>query len=114
MVGSAYGCTMVKSKMMKKNRLPNNDHPLAKALIYSIVLFAVTHLTISFFAGIMQGDPSLINMFHVLGFDLIWPELGIGSTNAFIAAVMVVAVWVILSIVLLNREKRFSSEKTKK
>lgn len=92
----------------------NHNHPLAKALVYSIVLFAFTHLTISFFVGIMRGDSSLINMFHVLGFDLIWPELGTGSTNAVIAGIMVFTVWALLSIFLIKHEKRFSSEKTKK
>lgn len=83
-----------------------HDHPLGRAVVYSIVFSAVTHVAISFFVGASRGDLTTINMFHVLGFDLIWPELGKGSLNAFLAVVMIISIWAIFAALLLHFEKR--------
>ncbi len=95
----------------------NNNHPFAKAVFYSIVLFAVGHLALSFFYGIFHGDTQIVNMFHVLSLDLIWPSLGSGLLNAVLAVVMIVAFWVVVGSLLLWRDKRADAlrkEKPKK
>lgn len=83
-----------------------HDHPLGKAVLYSIVLFAITHLALSFFYGILHGDSEIANMFHVLSFDLIWPSLGKGPLNALLGVVMIVAVWAVIAAMLLNIHKK--------
>lgn len=114
MAGSAYGFTMIKSDEMKRKKLPNHNHPLAKALLYTIILFAVIHLSISFFVGVLQNDSSVMNMFHVLGMDLIWPELGQGSTNALLAGLMLVIVWSIMAYLIISLDAEHRSSKSKK
>lgn len=114
MVGSAYGFTMIKSDEMKQKKLPNHNHPLARALLYTIILFAVVHLSISFFVGLLQNDSTVMNMFHVLGMDLIWPELGKGATNALLAALMLVIVWSIMAYLIISLDAKRASSKTKK
>lgn len=75
-------------------------NPFGKAVMYTIVLFAVTHLAVSFFAGMWQGDIAIINMFHVLGLDLIWPTLGVGAFNSVLGVVFIVGVWAVIGIIL--------------
>lgn len=105
---------MVKSDKMKRKKLPNHNHPLAKALLYTIILFAVVHLTISFFVGMLDNDPTIMNMFHILGMDLIWPDLGKGSTNALLAALMLVIVWSIMAYLIISLDAKHTSSKSKK
>ena len=77
-----------------------HEHPFSKAVWYAIVLFAVTHLALSLFYGIFNGDPNFANMFHVLGVDLIWPALGKGGLNALFGVVMIVGTWAIVGALL--------------
>lgn len=95
------------------------NHPFGKAVLYAIVLFAVAHLALSLFYGIVHGDPEIANMFHVLGFDLFWPQLGTGSLNAVLGVFLIVGVWVIvgglLSIAHKNKsEKRVVKEEKRR
>lgn len=83
-----------------------HDHPFGKAVWYSIVIFAVTHLALSLFYGIFHGDPNFANMFHVLSFDLIWPALGKGGLNALFGVVMIVALWAIMAWILWHIEQK--------
>ena len=79
-------------------------NPFGKSVFYTIVLFAVTHLAISFFAGMWQGDTAVVNMFHVLGLDLIWPELGMGALNSVLGVLVIVGAWGILGWILRWRD----------
>ncbi|USN96199.1 MAG: hypothetical protein H6797_03925 [Candidatus Nomurabacteria bacterium] len=76
------------------------NHPFGKAVLYAIVLFAVAHLALSLFYGIVHSDPEIANMFHVLGIDLFWPQLGLGRLNAVLGVVMIVAVWLFVGLML--------------
>lgn len=93
-----------------------HDHPFGKAVVYSIVLFAVTHLALSLFYGITHGDPDFANMFHILSFDLLWPELGKGALNATLGAVMIVALWALVAAILwrLHKKEQAIAEKKEK
>ena len=94
-----------------------HDHPLGKAVWYAIVLFAVTHLALSLFYAIFNGDPNYANMFHVLSIDLIWPALGRGGLNAVFGVVMIVIAWAIVAglLVYIDRaEKTVTDEKAVK
>ncbi len=75
-------------------------NPFGKAVLYTIVLFAVTHLAVSFFAGMWNGDTTLANMFHVLGLDLIWPELGKGALNSVFGVILIVGAWITIGCTL--------------
>ena len=77
-----------------------HEHPFGKAVWYAIVLFAVTHLALSLFYGLLHGDHDIANMFHVLSFDLIWPALGKGPLNAVFGVVMIVGAWAIMGALL--------------
>ncbi len=83
-----------------------NYNPFVKAIFYSIVLFAVIHLAFSFFYGIIHGDTEITNMFHILGLDLAWPNLGSGKVNGFLGVVMTVSVWAIIGCILQWRDGR--------
>jgi hypothetical protein len=83
-----------------------HDHPFGKAVWYAIVLFAVTHLALSLFYGIFNGDPNFANMFHVLGIDLFWPALGKGGLSALAGVVMIVAAWAIIGWLLWYIDKK--------
>ncbi len=83
-----------------------NYNPFVKAIFYSIVLFAVIHLAFSFFYGMIHGDTEITNMFHILGLDLAWPNLGTGKVNSFLGVVMTVGVWAIIGYTLHWRDKR--------
>ena len=94
-------------------------NPFGKAVMYTIVLFAVTHLAVSFFVGMWQGDIAIINMFHVLGLDLIWPELGMGALNSVLGVFLIVGTWGIIGWILRWRDitadkKRKASEHKRK
>lgn len=88
------------------------NHPFAKAVFYSIVLCAVMHVSISFFVGITTGSLLHINMFHVLGIDLIWPKLGYGSLNAALGVVMIVSIWAVIAALLVWRDKSAQASRT--
>lgn len=83
-----------------------------KSIFYLIVAFAITHLSLSLFYGLMHGDTEAVNMFHILGFDLFWPALGTGTFNAVLGAVLVSSAWVILSLVLRWRDVRADELRT--
>lgn len=100
--------------MMKRRQWPDHTHPLARALLYTIILFAVVHLTISFFVGMLRRDATIMNMFHILGLDLLWPELGRGYANAFLAAIMLVIVWAGMAYRIIIAHKKHVPEKSKK
>lgn len=106
---------------MIKYVLMGYDQKYGKAAIYAIVLSAVIHVAISFFAGLFRGDIVLINMFHVLGFDLIWPELGKGDLNAFLGVIYIIFSWIVFLVILTymehnakNRQKKRSVEADEK
>ena len=80
------------------------NHPLGKAVVYSILFCAITHVAISFFIGVMHGDLAIMSMFHILGFDLLWPELATGATNAVLGVLMVILIWVIFVIILTSHQ----------
>jgi len=57
-----------------------------RAIAYTIVPLGSIHLTISFVSALM-GDWEQANIFHILAFDIIWPELGQGTTNLLISQI---------------------------
>ncbi len=73
-----------------------HDNPMGKALLYTIILSAVTHLSLSLFYAITTNHPEFANMFHILGFDLVWPELAKGRLNAIFGMIFVAAIWAII------------------
>lgn len=81
-------------------------HPFLKAIPYTIILCAIIHLLLSFFYGLIHGDINSMNMFHVLGFDLFWPELGQGALNLLLGALLVITVGMTVALVLQWRDKR--------
>jgi len=90
------------------------NNPYGKAVLYAIVLFAVAHLALSLFYGIVHSDPEIANMFHVLGIDLFWPQLGTGSLNAILGVVMIVGVWVLVGYLLTMAYKNKAGKKVAK
>lgn len=96
------------------------NHPFGKAVLYAIVLFAVAHLALSLFYGIIHSDPEIANMFHVLGIDLFWPRLGSGTFNAILGVALIVGVWVLVGFLLVVansikvEKKTGKEEKSKK
>lgn len=68
----------------------------AKALLYTILLAAICHLTITFFSALFTGMPDKANMFVVLGVNLIWPNLGEGALSAVGGGVTVALIWVVI------------------
>lgn len=94
------------------------NHPFGKAVLYAIVLFAVAHLALSLFYGLVHGDGEIANMFHVLGIDLFWPQLGRGALNSVLGVVMIVGVWAIVGTLLTiangKMPKKSSKEEKKK
>lgn len=86
-------------------------HPFGKAIMYTIVLCAVMHLSLSFFYGAVHGDIDTVNMFHVLGLDLFWPSLGTGTLNAALGVVMIVGAWAAVGALLYWRERRIARER---
>lgn len=81
-------------------------HPFLKAIPYTIILCAITHLFLSLFYGLLHSDLNSINMFHVLGFDLFWPKLGKGAFNAFLGALVVAIAGITVALTLQWRDKR--------
>lgn len=51
-----------------------------RCFAYTVITSGIIHLTIIHIAA-FTGDWQQLNYFHVLGFDLIWPELGKGTSN---------------------------------
>ena len=84
-------------------------HPFLKAIPYTIILFALTHLMLSFFYSVIHGDADAMNMFHVLGFNLFWPELGTGGLNTLLGALLVIATGVLVALILRWRDIRADS-----
>ena len=91
-----------------------HENPYGRAVVYAIVLFAIMHLAISLFAGMLHGDASVTNMFHVLGFDLIWPTLGEGSLNAVFGVFVIVGIWALIGTVLWHNERTHGTKEEKK
>ena len=83
----------------------------AKALLYTILLSAVSHLTITIFVALLTNSPDKANMFSVLGVNLIWPHLGEGSTNALLGGLTVVAIWVVIFSIMQYHARRKRAEK---
>ncbi len=81
-------------------------HPFLKAIPYTIIFFAIVHLLLSFFYSILHGDPDIANMFHVLGFDLFWPEIGKGGLNALISATVVALTGIAAALILRWRDRQ--------
>ena len=81
-------------------------HPFLKAIPYTIIFFAIMHLLLSFFYSIIHSDPDIANMYHVLGFDLFWPEIGKGGLNAFVSAALVALTGVATAFILRWRDRR--------
>ena len=81
-------------------------NPFGKAVLYAIVLSAVAHLVVSLFYGVLHGDMDVVNMFHVLGFDLFWPNLGSGLFNATLGVLMIVVIWLAVGGTLYWRDRR--------
>jgi hypothetical protein len=73
-----------------------HDNPMGKALLYTIILSAVTHLSLSLFYSITNNQPEYANMFHILGFDLLWPQLAEGKVNAILGMIFVAAIWAVI------------------
>lgn len=69
---------------------------MGKALLYTIILSAVTHLSLSLFYSITNNQPEYANMFHILGFDLLWPQLAQGKVNAILGMIFVAAIWAVI------------------
>jgi Na+/melibiose symporter-like transporter len=84
----------------------------AKALVYTILLSAMTHLVITLFTALFTGMPDKANMFVVLGFNLIWPELGTGGTSALFGVVTVVLIWVVVFTVMQMHKRKKPTKKT--
>jgi hypothetical protein len=85
----------------------------ARALLYTILLSATIHLVITLFTALFTGAPDKANMFVVLGFNLIWPELGEGSTSALLGGITVALIWVVVFTVM-RLHKRKTMPKPKK
>lgn len=85
--------------------LPQYYSASSMALFYTMLLSAALHLTIALFNAVRNGDVNQANMFHILGFDMLWPELGKGSLNAAISTVAISAVWFYFYI-MINRHKK--------
>lgn len=86
-------------------------HPFLKAIPYTIIIFAITHLLLSLFYSVLHGDPYTMNMFHVLGFDLFWPELGKGGLNTLFGALVVILSGVVMALVLKWRDDKADRER---
>ncbi len=85
----------------------------ARALLYTIILSATIHLVITLFTALFTGAPDKANMFVVLGFNLIWPELGRGTTSAVFGGITVAAIWVVVFTVMqLHKRKKPAKKST--
>lgn len=69
-----------------------NRHYLFIALIFAMLLSAVTHLFICFFMAVATGNPDYANMFNVLGLSLLFPALGTGSLNNLLGTLLVIGI----------------------
>jgi|GEM_PF-2039311 len=94
---------------MKK--LASHSDPEGKAIFYTMLVLASSHLAISFFNGLLTGDLTVMNMFHILGFDLIIPALGEGALSAAAGAVFVVALWYGIVLFLRSRHNLHTKKK---
>lgn len=56
-----------------------------RTIAYTLAPLGVIHITISYCAAIFYGDWQQINFFHTMALDVIWPELGRGTTNLLIS-----------------------------
>lgn len=83
----------------------------AKALLYTILFSAVSHLTITVFVAILTDSPDKANMFSILGVNLIWPSLGEGSLNSVLGGLTVVAIWVVIFSVMSYHVRHQKPEK---
>lgn len=80
--------------------------------MYTILLSAMTHLIITFFMALFTAQPDKANMFVVLGFNLVWPSLGVGGTSALLGGLTVVVIWVVIFTVMQAHKRRKKTEKT--
>ena len=80
-------------------------HHLFNALIFTMVLSAVTHLIICFFMAILTGDIDYINMFNILGISYAFPALGTGALNAILGALLVIGIGAIAYFYLAYRKR---------
>ena len=83
-----------------------NQHNLFNALIFTIVLSAITHLVICFFRAIFTGNIDYINMFNVLGISYIFPALGTGAFNAVLGAVLIIGIGMVAYFYLELKNKK--------
>jgi F0F1-type ATP synthase assembly protein I len=75
----------------------------------------MTHLVITLFTALFTGMPDKANMFSVLGFNLIWPQLGSGAANAVLGGLSVVLIWcVIFGIMQLHKHNPKQTSKQRK
>jgi hypothetical protein len=86
----------------------------ARALLYTILLSAICHLVITFFTALFTGTPDKANMFVVLGVNLIWPNLGVGSANAVLGGIAVALIWVVIFIAMKYNQNAKKAKKTEK
>lgn len=85
----------------------NTTSTQAKALFYTILLAALSHLIITLFVTLINQQPDLANMFNVLGVSLLFPELGKGPVNAALGVLTVSAMWaIIFSVMQLHKRKK--------
>lgn len=66
---------------------------MIRALAQTILTFAVFHLVYLFVAAVWLKQWSLISLFSILDFQMIWPGIDQGARNAVIGVLVILAVF---------------------
>jgi hypothetical protein len=85
--------------------LPQHTDIPAKAIIYTVIFSAATHLSLALYSAVSTGDVNQANIFHILGIDLVWPEIGKGDTNAALSVIFGVSIWLIMVAIVKHANK---------
>jgi hypothetical protein len=78
----------------------------AEALRNTMVTFAGVHVLLVIGGAIYSHNPQVLNLFTVIGLDRVWPELGYGTANDILSAVVAVTAYLIYFLILQVRLRR--------
>ena len=78
----------------------------AQALRDTMVTFAAVHVLLVIGGAIWSRNPQQLNLFTVIGVDRVWPELGYGTMNDIMSAVVAATAYLFYFLILQVRLRR--------